>query len=199
MAASASGRGGNLDDLLARVQFDSKLSSNGGTLHLLDRMDKNSLAGGGLNAASTIAGIASIITGPKAPNGLKQFNDLVALLQQIKYDDLTFAARRGPNLNIELTQLTVKNPEINLVGSGRITYRPGVAIPLQPLAVSLQLDGKGRVATLLGSVGLMRAPANPNAYGAGPKFAVTGSLQEPNTDALYSILKQAALGNLLGK
>ncbi len=199
MAASASGRGANLDDLLARVQFDSKLNSSSGTLHLLDRMDKNSLAGGGLNVASTVAGIASIITGPKAPKGLTQFNDLVALLQQVKYTDLTMAARRGPNLNIELTQLVVKNPEINLTGSGRITYRPGVPIPAQPLVVNLQLDGKGKVATLLGGVGLMRAPANASAYGAGPKFAVTGTLQQPNTDNLYSLLKQAAVGNLLGK
>jgi len=197
---SASGRGANLDDLIAGVPFDCKLTSGSGTFHLLDLVQKkNAAAGTVLQLGSGLAGLAAGILGGgknKVSDSVNMVNGLMQALDTIEYNKLVFEAQRGADRNIKLTQFVVQNPTTQLTGTGQITYQAGVAIPDQALTATLQLNATGTTAQTLGDVGLLTSAKPQNGYYPGPSFEVGGSLQHLDYSGLYSLLGKAALGGV---
>jgi hypothetical protein len=195
---TTSGRGANADDLMGRVPFNFNLSSNGGTIYVLALVNKGTGAAlQGLSAVTGIAGIFGGILGGKAPN-VQQFSNaltqLTSLFDNIVYSSMTFAASRGADRNINLTQLNVQSTNIVVNGSGRITYRAHTPIPDQPLNVNVQLGVNGNPAALLNTLGLMQS-TTPDATGymTGPAFQVGGTLDKPDYKGFYDLLIQAPL------
>jgi hypothetical protein len=198
IAGTANGRGANMDDLIARVPFDFNLTSSGGTIYVLAMVNKSTGAAlTGLSVVSGLAGIAGGIFGGKAPN-VQQFSStltqLTTLFDNIKYTSMTFAATRGADRNINLTQINVQSTDIVVNGSGRITYQAGKPIPSQPLSVNVQLGVRGNPAALLSTLGLNQS-STPDANGfiVGPQFQVGGTLQKPDYGSFYQMLMQAPM------
>lgn len=202
ITGNAAGRGGNINDVIDKVQFDFKLSSDGGTFHLLDLIP-NKTVGNGLKALSTIGGVANAVAGLFGKKDVtdgkaaiaKSVIDLLANLDAIKYSKLAFDAARGPDLTVKLNQFDLQSAEVELVGVGQIKYVRGLAIPDQPLTATLTLNAKGGIAQGLQAIHLLGAAA-PSGYSVGPKFEVGGTMQHPDYKAFENFLAAAlpALG-----
>jgi len=199
-----SGHGPGLDKLADWVQFDLKLTSTSGTFHVLPAslQSADTLAQGG----AQVAGIALALLGKKAPSTpheLTAFDNIVNYLKSINYNNVTLAAQRGADLNINITQFVVQNPEIDLSGSGRVTYDPNKSIVNQSLSANLQLSANGTPLQSLENLHVMTG-GRPDAagYTPGPQFPVTGTLGDPNFQGLSDLLTKAEAGagaNLLNQ
>lgn len=202
ITGNASGRGGNINDVIDKVQFDFKLSSDGGTFHLLDLIP-NKTIGKGLKTLATVGGVANAVAGLFGKKDVTDGKaaiatsviDLLANLDAIKYTKLAFDAARGSDLTVKLNQFDLQSTEVELVGIGQIKYMRGVAIPDQPLTASLSLNAKGGIAQGLKAINLLGA-ATPSGYSAGPKFEVGGTMQHPDYKAVENLMGAAlpALG-----
>jgi hypothetical protein len=197
-AGVASGQGADANDLAQRVQFDFTLNSTNGTFNVLDTAAKNHSEE--LTLASDFAGMVGIAAGMAGKNGpteVKQFNELVTLLGTIPYNKLTCETKRGPDLNINITQFEARSAELDVTGSGQVAYRPHVPIPNQSLRLTMQIAAGGQTAALFSSLGLMdAAAANSEGYAPGPAFYVNGTLQHPDFNSLYNVLVKAAMNGM---
>ncbi len=203
ITGNAGGQGANINDVIDKIQFDFQLGSDGGTFHLLDMIPNKKLAGV-LKGVSTLASAANALIGLLGKSSTTVDNkkaiassilSLLGGLDEFKYTKLAFNAQRGPDLTMKLSQFDVQGAEIELLGTGQVTYVRGVAIPDQPLKATLSLNAKGGMAQGLQTIHLLGA-AQPNGYSQGPQFQVAGTLQHPDYGFLYNLLTSgaAALG-----
>ncbi len=198
ISGNAAGRGANINDVIDKVQFDFKLSSDGGTFHLLDLVPNKGLSAG-LKTVSTVAGVANALIGllgKKDPTNGKAAiaSDILGLLtnlDEFKYTKFSFIAQRGADLNVKLSEFDVQSALVELAGTGQVTYTRGVAIPDQPLAATLSLNAKGGVAQGLNAIHLLKGTL-PSGFSQGPQFQVGGSMQHPDYKFLYNLFVQGA-------
>lgn len=196
ISGNASGAGANVDDLLAKLQFDLSLTSSGGTFHLLDLVaNKIGVSSGALKTVTTVAGSVLSLLGKKDPTGLTSsvgsIGTLLMNLDAIQYNKLVVEAKRAADLNINFSQFDVQNSQVELTGTGKVTYTKGLAIPDQPLLANLSLNGKADMASMLQKINLAHGNA-ASGYTQGPQFQVAGTLQHPDYKFFYNMLIQAA-------
>jgi uncharacterized protein (DUF2141 family) len=196
ITGNVSGGGGTIDDLIDRVQFNLALNSASGTFHLLDLIPNKSVSGV-LKGISGVAGVAGAVLSMFTKNNQASATaatatailDLISNLNAFQYTKLVFEATRGADLTVKLSQFDMQSAQVELLGTGTITYARGKAIPDQPLNATLSLNAKGGVATGLQAIKLLGA-ALPSGYNQGPQFNVAGSMQHPDYNALDSLLTQ---------
>jgi hypothetical protein len=196
ISGNASGAGANMDDLIDKVQFDMSLSSSGGTFHMLDLVaNKIGVSSGALKTVTSIAGSVLSLFGQKDPTGLTSsvgsIGTLLLNLDAIQYTKLIVEAKREKDLNVNLSQFDVQNAQVDLTGTGKVTYTHGLSIPDQPLTANLALNGKADMAAMLQKIKLA-GPILPSGYTQGPQFQVGGTLQHPDYKFFYNLLIQAA-------
>jgi hypothetical protein len=196
ISGNASGQGATIDDLIEKVQFDMAMNSTGGTFHMLDLVaNKIGVSSGALKTVTSIAGSVLSLFGKKDPTGLTSaagsIGTLLLNLDAIEYTKLVIEAKRGKDLNVMLSQFDVQNAQVDLTGTGQVTYARGTAIPDQALIANLSLDGKADMAGMLQKMKIAGAVL-PSGYTQGPKFQVGGTLQHPDYKVFYNLMIQAA-------
>jgi hypothetical protein len=197
ISGNASGQGANLDDLIGKVQFDMSLSSSSGTFHMLDLVaNKIGVSSAALKTVTSIAGGLLSMLGKNAPTALTasagSVGTLLLNLDSIQYTKLIVEAQRGKDLNVNLSQFDVQNAQVELTGTGVVTYTKGKSIPDQPLTANLSLNGKADTATMLQKIHLAGATTS-SGYTQGPQFQVNGTLQHPDYKVFYNLLTQAGM------
>ncbi|HVW22017.1 MAG TPA: hypothetical protein VHC86_12455 [Opitutaceae bacterium] len=203
--------------LLDALQGDLQLSSKGGIFRALRADVADALRQSPALLSEAIGSVTSLFglrddKGAEAKGVIdKQGQAVVALaerLRELPYDQINVAARRGPDLNIEITSFSLIAPEVRLSGAGRITHEEGVGILDQPFAFDGQLGARGRLGELMGGLGLLGSDKDDLGYTRmGEAFHLGGSLGAIDASSwrdqlLKSALHKAAggvLDKLLGK
>jgi hypothetical protein len=168
VAASLSGSGANLDELVAGTKEEFKLTAANGILRVLrtDVADavpeakepvSDSLGDVG-NFVGSVLGIKGHSIDP-AKNKVSRNADTVInftnQVSEIGYDKITVTAVRGQDRSIRLSDMEMTSPDVHIRGSGQIAYVRGLPISQEPLSVELQLGVRDVLAKLLSSVGLL--------------------------------------------
>lgn len=171
--AHVTGAGRNPGELGGGLQGVARLTSKGGRFRALQADVADALKQSPALLKSAIDSVGSLfgLRGDKAADakGLidKQGQVVVALadrLKEIPYDQISLTVHRGADLNIVCPDFALIAPEVRLNGSGTIAYRPGLQIVDQPLSFDGQLGARGRIADLLGGLGLLTTQKDDLGY-----------------------------------
>jgi hypothetical protein len=207
------GAGANVDDLADGTQGEFQLASKGGIFRALradvaDSLKQSpALISQVLDSVGSLFGIKEDKTADAKQLIDKQGKIVVALadrLAEIPYDQVNLVARRGSDLNVNLTEFALISPEVRLSGNGRVAYQKGVPFAEEPFAFDGQLDARGRMADLLGSLGLLSAQQDDLGYARMARpFHLGGTLDAIDAgqwrDALVKAALHKAAGGLLDK
>ncbi len=126
--------------------------------------------------------------------------DLSSNLAAIDYDRIRLNLTRTMDSGLELERIQLQGPEVKLAGQGRIGTAETVDLLHAPMLFEFRLGAKGAAAVLLGELGLTsigRIDGEGYRIMAQP-FSIGGTPSEPDVSGLWSILRQAAIGRLLG-
>lgn len=178
---SLGGRGPSLGSLMDWAQGDFKLQGRDGRLSVLAAAGENVQKSG--QVIGSILGVASLFAGDKVRE-LPVLNQLLGVLQEIPYNELLIDAKRGADLNINLSQFLMVGPELKLTGQGMVRYEPGKALTMQPLAIQTGLSAKGNTAKMLQELRLLGSQKDSQGYLSGFDFTITGTPSQPNFDEL---------------
>lgn len=189
IASTAAQPDGLLENLTG--QFDAS-----GTAGMLRALGKK---GETVNALSTALAIFGAVRG--SDNALAAA-ELATALNELRFDKFSMKVERGADLNLQLSALELVSPIMHLTGKGQISYRPGVAIDLQPLTVQVQLSAKDTLAQLLNRAGMLNPTADANGYYPMAKpFTIGGTAAKPDSSQLWRMIAEAGLtaSGLLGR
>jgi hypothetical protein len=165
------GAGAGVAGLADGTQGDFQLASKGGIFRALRADVADAVKQSPAFISQALDSVGSLFGKDKTADA-KQFLDkqgkvvvdLADRLREIPYDQINVIARRGADLNVQCTEFALIAPEVRLSGAGRITYEKGVPLDGQPLIFDGQLDARGRIATLLGSLGLLSGKQDDLGY-----------------------------------
>ena len=155
VASRVTGAAERPGDLLDRVQGSFKFSSKDGKFRAL----RTDITDAVKQTQSRLAGAFDTVTalfGKKTENLAAALIDAANSLSEIRYDQMSVTAERGPSLDIELTQINLIAPEVRLTGRGTLSYVDGVQVREQPLSADLDLGARGRLGKFLDMVGLLK-------------------------------------------
>lgn len=173
---------------------DIRLTSKGGTFKALSM--KTSSTVDNVGKAARIAGLIGTMTGSSstvkyAERG-RAAADITKQLGAIKFDELNMIVGRDDKHNLAIKDLSLISPIIRLVGSGQITYVPGVPLMQQPLLVNLQLGAKDQLAADLQSLKLIGNKQDKQGYAfLAEDVKLDGSLQQIGTKQLSDLISRA--------
>jgi hypothetical protein len=211
--AAATGPAG----LAESLQGDLQLGSRGGVFRALrtevaDALHQSpALLSEAIGSVGSLFGLREDKTAEAKGVIDKQGQVAVALadrLKELPYDQINAALRRGPSLDVDISSFSLIAPELRLSGTGRIAFAPGVGVLAQAFSFDGQLGARGRLADLMGGLGLLGAEKDDLGYTRmTDPFHLGGSLDAIDASSwrdqlLKSALHKAAgsvLDKLLGK
>jgi hypothetical protein len=176
------------------VLGDISLSSKGGTFKALSV--KNSAIVDGASKAASIAGLLGSLAGSdstvKYADRARAAADVTKQLAAIQFDQLNVVVGRDKKNNLDIKDLTLVSPLVRLLGSGQITYEPGVPLMQQPLLLNLKLGASDKLATDLRTLKLINGKADKTGYAPLVEdLVLDGSLQSIGTSQLSGLLNRA--------
>ena len=122
------------------------------------------------------------------------------------YDQLNVVVSRDSELNTVLKDFTLIAPELRLTGTGKITAKAKTELLAQPLAMHFQLGARGHTSDLLKALGALDATKKDDLgyFASSLPLNITGTLGQPNTSELQSVLmklayEKSSAGDLLNK
>ncbi len=190
LKGTLTGEAENLPRLLETAQGDFFLeSTSGGVFRALPLTGQKSQV-----ASFALTGL-DILLGNKVRE-INTANRAAILLQEIKFEEMKVVAVRGPDLNLNLTNLFVRGLEIILAGTGRVTYKEAVPFLEQPLIMNAQMGAKDEAAYLLNELGLLENTQTDDGYYVGPSFSIRGTLGNPDKSELHRLLRSLTFGFL---
>lgn len=190
--ASVKGQSRNLQTLAKNIQAEVQLSSDSGTLTLLD---KNSISGIGTNIGSIALKATGDILGDKV-KGLSGAGDLLSMLQTLNYSKINLSAKRGEDLNIELSDCTIETDDFLIKAKGKLSYDESIEFMQSKIDVPVNIYAKrGNVAELLKSCGFVDENETIKGYSNGPSFKVYGKLASPQNN-LKDVILESVKGSL---
>ncbi|HEY8933354.1 MAG TPA: hypothetical protein VIM44_08590, partial [Rariglobus sp.] len=172
---------------------DIHLTSNGGTIQALSMRDAAVVDG--VSKAAALVGLFGQLSG-KAPNKdvekVRAVAEVTSQLAKISFDRFNVVAGRDEKNNFAIKDLTLRSPFLNLVGTGQVTYQPGVPFLRQPLLLTLKLGARDQLAENLRTLKLISGQPDKEGYFALVEdVKLDGSLQSIGTSQLSAMLKRA--------
>jgi len=132
---TATGRGLNLDDLMARVQGRVDVTGGKGVYRGLARQS---------DRVSTVTGLASAFLKGKTAQDSTQFvSDLAQYLREFHFDQVVFRATRSADFKLNIETLEFSAPNIRLIGKGTIGSDPDTPFANQVQRLEMRLGMKG--------------------------------------------------------
>jgi hypothetical protein len=189
-------------------RFDLDLSVHAKASDLLQIADRMSgmarLSGGpgvyrGLsNHARSAASVAGILGSLFRSENLRTVSELSSELAEIHYDTFDMEATQSAGEGLEISRLMLQGSEVKLYGRGRVTGSRPADLMGSPMRFDFNLGAKGRLADLLGAVGLVSdARRDWEGYVLMPEpFSVRGTPRNPDVSELWGLLKEAAVNAL---
>lgn len=162
--AKLTGQGSDPAAAAKAAAGEVKLTGKNGVIRALN-LETNRYAKAG-SAIAGLAGLAGALSGNSqlAERGaqLTALNSVARQLGQLPFDDIVLSAKRGSSGELEISDLTLRAPQLTLAGSGAIANIAGRGFADQPLLLSMKLGARGDMASALQTLGLL-APAAADA------------------------------------
>ncbi len=189
--ATLDGQGSTVADLAQHVRGKFDLTGSKGVLRALGKK-----GGTAVNIVSNLVGLFGAARGSE---GTVAVADLAKKLSAMPFDALVVHAERNADLDLKVTKIEFSSPDTRLTGSGQIIYQKGTPIQNQSMQFTLQLAGKGQMAYLMNRAKLLSGQTDDQGYSTmSTTFTLSGTPVKPNSDDLWRIIGQAALGAGLG-
>ena len=205
-------QGRTIPELGARAHGDFTLSSKGGVFRALSadvaaKMESTSKTA---SAVAFLGNVASAVSGRKeygeAANKAEAVASISKMISVMHYDQLNVVVSRDSELNTVLKDFTLIAPELRLTGTGKITAKAKTELLAQPLAMHFQLGARGHTSDLLKALGVLDATKKDDLgyFASSLPLNITGTLGQPNTSELQSVLmklayEKSSAGDLLNK
>jgi hypothetical protein len=187
------GAGRGLQDLLDAAQGDLRLSSKDGRFRALQTDVIDAIKQAPSKLVGALDSVSSLF-GKKSENIASALVESARELSDIRYDQMSISAERGPDLDIRLTEVTLIAPEERLTGRGRIAYAEGVPISDQALSVDLDMGARAHVAKVLDLLGLLKEGQDELGYRLlNQPIHLGGSLRNVDQSQWKDMLLQAPL------
>jgi hypothetical protein len=158
--AKVAGQGSDPGAAAKAAAGEVKLTGKNGIIRALN-LETNRYAKAG-SAIAGLAGLAGALSGNSelAQRGaqLTALNSVARQLGQLPFEDIVLTAKRGTSGELEISDLSLRSPQLTLAGSGAIANVAGRGFADQPLLLSMKLGARGDMASALQTLGLL-APA----------------------------------------
>jgi hypothetical protein len=190
VTGSVTGEGRDLVQLMegARGKFD--VSSSGGVFRALATV----LPADRLQAAPTALSIVGGLLGGSAGETVAAAQEIVKILSEISFDQLSFQAGRDEAMNLVLRDFSLISPAVRIRGAGQVSYDPEKPLLQQALDVQLTLAARGRLGELLGQVKLLKAEQDALGYTSfTTPIRIGGTLARTDTSDLQRRMLNLAL------
>jgi hypothetical protein len=155
LSGRLSGSGEGPGDLFERAQGECKLSSKDGRFRALRTDVIDSVKQAPSKLVDALDSVTSLF-GKKTDKLGEALVESATGLSEIRYDQMSISAERGPDLNIRFTEFTLLAPEERITGAGIIIHQDAVPIRAQPLSIDLDVGVRGRLGNFLGIVGMLK-------------------------------------------
>ena len=159
-----SGTGENLVEVAEGAHGRFDLTSKGGIFRALATVLPESKLQATQSALSVVGGLFG--GGSSGAEMIATANEIVKLVSEIQFDQLSVTAERDENMNLVLKDFTLIAPYIRLGGEGLITYTPGRSLLEQALDLRITLGARGRLGELLSQWKLLKAEKDNLGYTA---------------------------------
>lgn len=183
VATNAYSNASNLDTLLEVMQGDFQLQGRNGKLYTY------SSASDTVKVGTQVVRVAGAIFGSQVKE-LDFLSQVVDFFKEIPFYQVNIQAKRGADLNIDIYRFLLEGPEVYLTGMGQVTYQENVPISNQPLDMTTRIDAKGKAASLINSLGLLKNDINKQGYYIGPEFHVKGTAGKPSFTEFYNLFSR---------
>ena len=192
LTGNVSGNGANLAALIEGAQGRFDLTSKGGIFRALATVLPEQRLQATQSALSVVGGLFG---GTSSGEMIATANEIVKLVSEIQFDQLSVTAARDENLNFVLKDFNLIAPYIRLGGEGLISYTPGKSLLQQALDLRITLGARGRLGELLSQWKLLKAEKDNLGYTAFvTPIKLGGTLMNTDSRDFQNKLLEVALG-----
>jgi hypothetical protein len=206
VAATSTGRGGNLRDLAEGAKDVFRLKSSGGIIRILKTSVAEAIPEAPAKVTDTLGKVGSSLGSffgaePKSADlgsnpiskNAEAVLDFTYAVAEIGFDEMTVTATVGTDKAIGLTDLSITAPDERLTGSGRISYVEGLPLDERPLSLDLAIGTRGDTGDLLAKAGLLSDDKDDLGYTALVQpVHFGGSLAHIDASRWHDLLVKAA-------
>lgn len=186
-----------------RFDLDLSVHAKASDLHMIvDRLSGSAKVRGGpgvyrglSNHARSASSVAGFLGSLFQSENLRAVSELSIELAEIHYDTIEVEATQSAGEGLEVGRMLLQGPEVKLYGRGRITGSRPADLMMSPMRFDFNLGAKGRLADLLGAVGLVseaRRDWEGYLFMSEP-FSVRGTPGNPDVSDLWGLLQEAAV------
>jgi hypothetical protein len=163
LTGKITGSGDNLTMLAEGAQGRFDLTSKGGVFRALATVLPEDKIQATQTALSMVGGLFG---GTSSGETIATANEIVKLVSEIQFDQLSVSAQRDENQNLVLQDFNLIAPYVRLGGEGLIQYTPGKTLLEQALDLRITLGARGRLGELLTKWKLLKAEKDGLGYTA---------------------------------
>lgn len=163
LAGKITGSGASLALLAEGAQGRFDLTSKGGVFRALATVLPEERIQATQTALSVVGGLFG---GTSSSEMIATANEIVKLVSEIQFDQLSVSAQRDENQNLVLQDFNLIAPYVRLGGEGLIQYTPGKSLLDQALDLRITLGARGRLGELLNKWKLLKAEKDGLGYTA---------------------------------
>ena len=178
-----SGAGQTLDAAIEDSEASLRITGKDGILTAFE-LDNRSQLG---------LGIVGILGQSLDRPGITALSNTIPYFKDIRFDDFVLELNRGADKRVLIPQLKLTGDSLLIDASGSVAASRWSELMDQPLDLALSLGAKGRLTDYLETLQLLQPTAAEDGFRRwNQDVQLTGSLADPNTDALMDILNTAA-------
>lgn len=190
VTGSVAGQGADLGEVIETAQANFDVASTGGVFRALATV----LPADRLQAAPSALSIVGGLLGGSAGETISAAQEIVKILSEIRFDQLSFQTGRDGNMNLVLRDFSLISPAVRIRGAGQVTYDPEKPLLQQALDLELTLAARGRLGELLGQVKLLKAEQDALGYTSfTTPIRIGGTMAKTDTSDLQRKLLNLAL------
>lgn len=185
------GEGPSVDLAADRIAGEIRLTGEKGTITALNLETPVG------NLATLTLGLAGNLANQQ---GLVTVGRVVPHFNRIVYNRLDLHVLRYPTGQVELRNIEISGPALQLKGDGRIAAGSLSDVLTKPIHLSLAFGAKGDLAHDLALLGLLQNQINVDGFRMGAsQIQIGGSLSEPDSRSLQELLRDAAIKAIIGR
>ncbi len=190
VAGNVAGQGADLAEVIETAQANFDVASSGGVFRALATV----LPADRLQAAPSALSIVGGLLGGSAGETISAAQEIVKILSEIRFDQLSFQTGRDENMNLVLRDFSLISPAVRIRGAGQVTYDPAKPLLQQALDLELTLAARGRLGELLGQVKLLKPEQDALGYTSfTTPIRIGGTMAKTDTSDLQRKLLNLAL------
>lgn len=184
------GQAPSLAKLAEQTRGNFEVTSKGGVFRALATVLPAERMQTAQSALSIVGGLFGGSTGETVNATL----EIVKILSEIPFDQLSLKAERGANLDLLLQDFTLISPDVRLGGAGKLDYVPGRSLLEQSLDLQINLGARGRLGELLSQVKMLKTEKDTLGYSAfSTPIQIGGTLANTDTSDLKNKLLNIAV------